>query len=287
MTIFRGHLLIICFTLIHFLACQPTAEEEGKTDKLLAQVFNKSLFESELEGMILPETSDQDSALIVNSYVERWVRDNLLMHQAERHISKDLKIDELVRDYRASLILHNYEKTLVELELDSTISQAELLQHYEENKDQYQLKQPILRCYFIKLQSNAPELDQVRSWWRNESEENHKKLIEYCSANAVVYMLNDSTWYDKEDIYRQMPDKMAKDSKFKVQEKINGRDDQHFYFLHILETKNQRNIAPLAYISSQISRVILHHKKIKLLEDKREEMYEREFGKSNIKIYTQ
>ena len=283
----RIHQLITALIFISCFACQSNVDEQNKNDKLLAQVFNKSLFESELEGMILPETSPQDSALIVNSFVERWVRDNVLMHQAERSIPQGLKIDELVRDYRASLILHNYEKTLVELELDSTISSQALLKYYEENKEEYQLKSPILRCYFIKLARNTPDLNHMKNLWESDTEENYKKLIEYCSSNAAVYMLNDSIWYDKEGIFGQLPEAMVKKSKFRSGEKLTTQNEEYIYFLHILATKNKQDTAPLPYVSSRISRVILHHRKIKLLKDKREEMYERALRKNNIKMYIQ
>ena len=119
--------IIFCFFtglifLISFGSCQPVDQQQDINDRLLAQVYNKSLFQSELEGMFPPDSSPEDSALIVNSYIERWVRESLLMHEAERNIPKDLNIAVLVRDYRASLIRHNYDKLLVELQLDSTIT---------------------------------------------------------------------------------------------------------------------------------------------------------------------
>lgn len=271
--------------LLSCFACQLSSEENKGQDKLLAQVFNRSLFQSELEGMILPGTSPQDSSLIVNSFVERWVRDNVLMHQAERNISKELNIDELVRNYRASLILHNYEKTLVELELDSVISTQELQTYYEENKEHYQLKAPILRCYFMKLNRETAPLDQIKDWWRKPTD-NMSKLIEYANEYANSYMLNDSIWYDQETIFGQLPEQMARRTKFRAKEKTNASDDQYDYFLYIIETKPEGSIAPVNYLSPQLSRVILHHRKLKLLKDKREEMYEREFRKNNIKIYT-
>ncbi|MFK8101488.1 MAG: hypothetical protein AB8G15_03140 [Saprospiraceae bacterium] len=285
MLLFKGQRYFFYLFLLSCFACQLVPEKNKENDRLLAQVFNRSLFQSELEGMILPETSPQDSSLIVNSFVERWVRDNVLMHQAERNIPKDLNIDELVRDYRASLILHNYEKTLVEIALDSTISDQALQNYYEENKEQYQLKAPILRCYFIKLNTETAPIEELKTLWRNPVD-NLTELIEYANEYADSYMLNDSIWYDKETIYGQLPDQMVRRSNFRVKEKSNAQDDHHSYFLYIIETKKEGNAAPMLYLSSQIRRVILHHRKLKLLKDKREEMYDRELRKNNIKIYT-
>ena len=67
-------------------------------DRPLAQVYNKTLYLSELEGVVPEGVSLEDSALIVSAYAQRWIREQLLMYEAERNIPKDLNIDELVRD---------------------------------------------------------------------------------------------------------------------------------------------------------------------------------------------
>ncbi|MEM8906263.1 MAG: hypothetical protein AAGD05_00325 [Bacteroidota bacterium] len=267
-------------------ACQPTEEQPTDNDRLLAQVFNKSLFHSELEGMVPPNSSPEDSALIANAYIEKWVRESLLMHEAERNIPKDLNIDELVRDYRASLIRHNYEQLLIELQLDSTITDDELAFYYAKNKAQYQLEYPILRCLFIKIPQGAPDIDQLQTWWEdNQMEESYTKIVDYCSKNAAVYVLNDSMWYKMEDIASQIP---VNDRKKLSSKRELALEDENFqYFIRVLETISERQIAPLPYVKNQISKVILHKRKIKLLDEKREEMYERETRRNNVKIFSE
>ena len=83
------------FMMLCFGACKPPAEPADDNDRLLAQAFNKSLYLSELTGMVPENSSPEDSSLIVNAYIERWVRENLLMHEAEKNVPHDLNIDEL------------------------------------------------------------------------------------------------------------------------------------------------------------------------------------------------
>ncbi|MDP4852420.1 MAG: hypothetical protein NWR22_04470, partial [Saprospiraceae bacterium] len=64
---------------------------------ILARVYNKSLYIKDLEGMFPPGTSDYDSSLITNAYTQRWVRDAVLLYEAENNLPKDLNIDRLVR----------------------------------------------------------------------------------------------------------------------------------------------------------------------------------------------
>lgn len=275
---------VLGILLCSLWACQTENDQPNeKSDQLLAQVFHKPLFYSELEGMVPTNSSPGDSALIVNSFIEKWVRESLLMHEAERHIPKDLNIDELVRDYRASLIRYNYEKLLVELQLDSLLTDDELMTYYEENKDQYQLEHAILRCSFVKIPLTAPDLNQLEDWWKADEEDHYTKIVDYCSKYASVYNLNDSIWYKMDDIAMQLPKGTLPTSK----KELSLTDDDHTYLIRILETMPKKTIAPLAYVKNQISKVILHKRKIKLLEEKKEEIYDRETRRNNVKIYNE
>lgn len=270
-----------------FAACKPPDASVDKNDRLLAQAFNKTLYLSELAGMVPESSSPEDSSLIVNAYIEKWVRENLLMHEAEKNVPHDLNIDELVRDYRASLIRHNYEKLLVELQLDSMVNDSELNAYYEENKTQYRLKNMILRAYLIKVPVDIEGLPDLEDLWKSNDPEDYKKLVDFCSNNAVVYMLNDSLWYDLPDITFHLPKNYLTAYNAYPNRDYNTSDDNFRYFLRIFETMPEEEFPPLSYIEDQARKVILHKRKIKLLEEKKEEMYERELRRNNVKIYTQ
>ena len=49
------------------------------------------------------------------------------------------------------------------------------------------------------------------------------------------------------------------------------------------EFVNRKAIAPLSYIEDQAAKVILHRRKIKLLEEKKEELYEQKTNQ--IKVF--
>ncbi|MDF1867360.1 MAG: hypothetical protein P1U70_21170, partial [Saprospiraceae bacterium] len=146
------HTLIFSLLFLGFLLQNCTSDTSPKKDdRQLAQVYNKTLYLSEMAGMIPEGMTSEDSTLIIEAYVNRWIKDAVLMHEAERNYPKDLDIDKLVRDYRASLVRLNYEQTMVQQSLDSIITEEELNDFYENNKAQYQLETPIMKCQFIKI----------------------------------------------------------------------------------------------------------------------------------------
>ncbi len=281
----RSSVLLYLLALLIFSDCQPVEQSTVENDQKLAQVFNKVLYLSDLDGMITKSDSPEDSLMILNAFVEKWVRDNLLMHEAERNIPKDLNIDKLVRDYRASLIRHSYEKRMVEGLLDSVVTQQELMNYYEANKSQYQLTSDIVRCHFIKLPKATADADIVKKYWESKSEDDYKALLEYASQHAEVYMLEDSTWYPVEDLALQLPkDGSIKISRLRIKD-YKDSDDEYHYFLNVFEIIGKKKIAPLSYIKGQMSKVILHKRKLKLLDEKKEEFYERETQRNNVKVF--
>lgn len=268
-----------------FLACKSEQAPPEANDVLLATVHGKPLYLSEVNAMVPSEASTEDSAMIASAFMEKWIREALLMNEAERNLPKDLKIDDLVRDYRASLIRHNYEKILVELQLDSTITFQELTTYYEANKEQFRLENPIVRCLFMEMPNNSTQLKNADKIWKEDGKKGSEALNTFASTHSSQFMLNDSIWYRPDYLITLLPEKNRKSKHFTNGTKLDFTDDQFKYYLSILDRTPKGEIAPIEYVIDQMSRVILHKRKIALLNEKREEIYEREINRNTIKVY--
>jgi hypothetical protein len=273
-------LAIFSFAMVCFESCERSSLKTG--DRPLAKAFNRTLYLSEMAGMFPP---GEDSALIINAYVERWIRETLLLLEAERNIPSDLNIDKLVRDYRASLVRHSYEQFLVEQLLDSTVTKAELEAFYENNKAQYQLETPIIRCLFIKVPLPVYRGDELRRMWNSDKPEDFPKLVRFCSEFAESHLLEENTWHKLGDIVAELPQGILTAENLGARKEITLKDDQFEYYLRVLEWKNQRDIAPLSYIEDQARRFILRSRIDQVLEDKKDEMYELELRRGNVQIF--
>lgn len=281
----RSLLFGLFFILLTFQACQPGNSNEEEGSVLLAQVFNKKLFLSEMDGMFPYGTNLSDSLATIQAYKERWIRNALLRHEAEANLPPDFNIDKLVRAYRSSLITHNYEVALAQERLDSTISKVELNAFYEKNKEQYQLETPIIRCHFIKAKLPIVKGEQLRKLWNSNKPEDFETLLKYCDKYEVDNILTDSTWYDLEDIAAELPAGTLTASNVSSKKDFSQRDVEYQYYFRLFEAKNRKDIAPLSYIEEQARKVILHNRKSRLISDIKEELYEREMRGSNIKVF--
>lgn len=252
-------------------------------DLLLAQVHNRTLYRSQLEGVTPEGAAPQDSTALVERYVKRWILDQVLLHEAERNIPKDLNIDELVRDYRASLVRFNYEERLIGERMDSVVHEYELRAYYEQHKDQFQLESTILKCQLLKLPANAPtfELDKL---WRSREPEDAPKLDAYAEKWAVRKLLDRQRWHKLEPVAAILPEGTLTADNVTVRREGTLREGKFKYYYKVLDVVQGKATAPFDYARDQARKIILHHRKQAVIDRCKEELYQRELKQNNVKI---
>ncbi len=263
--------------------CGDADNPPKEGDKLLAKVYNKNLYLSQLEGIVPEGTTANDSVLMVTAYVQRWVRDQLLMYEAERNIPKDLNIDKLVRDYRASLVRFNFEQQIVAEKLDSTVSDAELKAFYENNKDQFQLESTILKFQLLKLPPNAP-LNDLNKIWYSRGASDEVKLRNYAKQWAALALLDTEKWYKLDEVAALLPKGTLSSDNVGSRREGTLSDGDFRYYYRVLESVKGKETAPFEYVREQASKVILHKRKQQLLEKWKEDLYQKELRRENIQI---
>ncbi len=276
------YLLLVVLTVA---ACVPPGEEVAEDDVLLAKVYNKTLYLSEMDGMISKGSTPEDSLLIVNAFVERWAREVLMLREAERNVPQDLNIDKLVRDYRASLILHNYERSIVETELDSIISEEEYTQYYEKHKDHFQLETSIMRCNFMKIPKDAPNKSKVEKWWNGNRTVDKKMLSQYCETHATLYHVEDTIWHKVDEIAVQFPKGALSVKTLKEGKDFTMSEGDFNYYFRLLEASSENNDPPFTYVKEMAKKYILHNRKMKLVEQKREQVFRKAEKMGHVKYF--
>lgn len=269
--------------LMTMMTC--TGSDADADDPLLALVHQKALRLSELDGMFPIDATAEDSLLIKNAFVRRWSREAVLQWEAERNLPQDMNIDKLVRDYRASLVSSHYEEVLVSMRLDSTISQEELEEYYENSKSQYLLERPIVRCLFIRVPYPTPEEDRLQQLWNNGKITDTMALKNYCERLSEVSLLDPEPWYSLDDIAQQLPEGTLTAANVNSKREFSQQDGSFRYYFKLVELKPRLEIAPLSYVEEQARKVILHSRKREVIDQARDEIFERELRRKNIETF--
>jgi hypothetical protein len=271
---------ILTFSI--FYAC--SSSDHRANDREIARVYDKSLYESELSSTITTGINPQDSALLAASFVQRWISDQLLMYEAERNISKDVNLDQLVRDYRASLVRFNFEEQLIAQKLDSTVSDTELRSYYELNKEQFRLQGVIVKCQLLKVPREAP-LEDLTKIWKARADDSTIALSNFAQQWAVISLVDPNKWYRLEEIAALLPVGTLNGEEPKGKKEDILSEDGFYYYYRIIDWIGRKEEAPFEFVKEQATQVILHKRKKELLDNWKRNLYDNELRRGNIKVF--
>jgi hypothetical protein len=272
-------LFAFVFAVSTFTACGKNEEKNG--DVVVASVYDKKLYKSELTDVVPEGVAGADSALLASAYVKRWALDALMMYQAERNVTYDEELDRLVRDYRASLVRHSFEEKLISEQLDSTVSEQELRSFVEQNEDQFQLESTILRCKILKVPETAP-IQDFNKLWSDKSTEGKAKLLEAATQWASVRLLDEQKWYRIDEINGLLPKGLITSDNAGSGKEGSIRDGNFVYYYRVLEAVRGKQTAPFEYSKDKAAVLILHQRKNQIIEKWKADSYDKELRRKNI-----
>ena len=277
-------LILICVFI--FCAC-----EKSKTDSsqgfVVVRVKDRTLTREEIERQIPKTASPGDSLIRAESVVKKWIVDMLMDDIAYQNIGDDkAEIDNLVNEYRRSLIRHRYQERIVKDKVSAEISEAELLAYYEKNKEQFILNENLIKGLFIKVSVSAPGLENVRKWYLSDSEESVERIEKYSIQNAIIYDYFYDNWVMFDEVMEKIPHKISNPQQFlRVNNHLEISDSTHVYFLNISEKLLVGNVAPFDYSKTQIQSMMANRRKIDYLREFGEGLYNDAVRKGAVKFF--
>ena len=269
--------MLLTFSLI---SCKPQIEII-ENNPLLASVYTQTLYLSDIAPLIQTESTAEDSIQYTHAIIEKWVREAILMREAERNIPADLDIQKMVSDYRSSLILLNYKQKLVHANLDTTITENQQRKYYEEHKSQYKLDEPILSCIFLKVKKSASQMDKIEELWTNEK---YPELIDVDEDAFEFRLMEEGSWNTWKDIKALLPKQFWSYDELKSKVARSKSSEEYKYFIKVMKFEDENKIPPLSYIKDQVQKVILHKRQSELLDQLEEDLYAKYANNNNVKI---
>ena len=274
------HPLLFCIPLF-FMACNSLSSE----DKLLVSLYDKDLYFSEISNS-LPEDKT-DSTAFVQSYIDSWIKKQLLVAQAEMNLTDALKdVEDRIDDYRSSLLIYAYQQELIKQNFDTLVSKEEIQNYYNENAEELELKENIFKGRYVKTAFDAPKLELLRKLFRSNKEEDIEDMLEYCRQFAADYQLEDSQWIYFSKFADKLPINIKNTTYFLSSNKYytyTADSSKYFFFINKYQIKGGRS--PLSLVQEKIRTIILNRNKLLFLKQLEEELYQKAIVNNKIKIH--
>ncbi len=260
---------------------------ETSQEKPVVRVFDKYLYVSNLADVIPSNISKNDSTILANDYIDKWIRKQLLVRKAEMNLTEEEKnVDEQLENYRTSLLIFKYEQSLIKLKLDTVVNMDEIEKYYNDNPANFMLSDNIVKAVFLKVPRDVPKYYELRRLCRSDSDEDLKKLEEYAFKYADIYNYYNDDWVNFSEIEKELPYKLNNvQGILKYRKNLELKDTTYYYLVNLKDFRLAGTVAPLSYRMQDIRTIIMNKRKIQLINRLESNIYSDALNKGYFTLY--
>lgn len=274
--------------LLLLLSCSKP--NTNVNNPIVAQVENKVLYQSQLSKIIPKNINDlEDSIRFVNDYINKWIKQQLLVSEAEKNLTNDeLNVSQELEDYRQELIIHKFkEKKFEELNV-SEVSDSEIEKYYKKNLRLFILEYPIVQVNYVIF---PVEIELPATFKHQLVSSNEADLIEcedYIFKFAKKYDDFNNEW-----IYFQQFKDLGKlniidDEKFlRTNNLLEFKDETQLHLIYIKAYLPTGDEAPIEFVKTKISGLIINQKKLDFLREFKDSLYNNALKYNNFRVFNQ
>ena len=255
---------------------------------LIARVGSNYLYKDDLVKLLGNPLGYSDSLIKTRSLIDDWARNQLLIQQAKINLPEgDLQeLELLVDNYRKNLYENTYRKAVINKNLDTLISDVEMLNFLSDNEELFKLKAPLFQVRYIHLPpDNVDQFEIQRSFQRFNAYD--KKFLDSLSFQFYNFILSDSVWIDKSNLTsrvsflnRKNLNKYIRKLKF-----FKIEDSLGVYFFYLRNFLEKGDVAPSQVIKPTIKNIILNRRKMEFIKKFEKDILHDAIKSKNFEIY--
>jgi hypothetical protein len=278
--------IILLIIITFFSACKRSGENSNR--KAVAEVGDKVLYFDEVPRLDENSTNKSDSISLIQGYINRWAKRELMYKKAEENLSQELKveIEKQLEDTRTNLVIYQYQRQMMLEKMDTLVSEPELENYYSANQNSFILTSNIVKALFIKLPLTARELSKIKLLARSNDQKDLQQLESYCYNNAEKFDDFDEEWVPMNKITLQLPEDIVNEDNFlKRNTYFESSDSRSVYLVSIRDYRVRSTVAPYEYVREDIKRIIWNTRRFDFIQALENGIYNEALKANNFKIY--
>jgi hypothetical protein len=242
------------------------------------------LYLDEIERVIPTGLSVANSAKYAESYKKQWIMGNLMYQKAKENIGKSKEIEELTEIYKRELIINKYQQQLI-LEKLKQIPEDSLLSLYQQRKESFLLKSPLIKGIFIQVHAAAQGQDSLSIMLSDINDNNLESIMRYCTGNAIKYDFFIDNWTPYQEIANKLPQLIESTDPILSRGTIVQQSEEYSYYLKIIGLCKVGDPSPYELIKSELHNILLNKEKIQFITDFRQELYDEAIKQGLVHFY--
>lgn len=278
-------LSLVLVLLFSLSSCRNAVEHGGKTP--VVQVGSHYLYQEDIVSLLPYGLSAADSLAFVKDFIRKWLEEQVLYEKAEHNIRGDERIEQMVAEYRRTLVLNSYEQLLIEQRMSEELTEEALQEYYEKNKQLFMLEEPVIKGVFIKVPLSSPGIKDLKRWYKDGAEESLEQLEKYAFRNAVIYEYFYDYWVPVSELEGKLIINLAElGENFEKHRNIEVEDGEYCYMLHIEEYVLKGEEKPYDLARQEIVDLLTSKQKVDFMDRVKKDLYNQSMDMGRIKYYS-
>lgn len=254
----------------------------------MARVNDTYLYHDDINNLVSEGTSKEDSAVVVQNYINNWATQQLFFDGAKLNLNetKQQAFNKLVQQYKNDLYTKAYIEALVKKNLDTVVTQQEAETYYQQHKEIFKLNEELIKFRYIHVNNNLINFNTVEKKFRQFNAAD-KKALDSLSVQFKSYSLNDSIWIKLSQVVNKIPAinlenraQLLKKSNF-----VQLKDSLGVYLMQINDVLKSNDTAPLEYVMPTIKQIVINRRKLELIKQLEKDITTDAIKNNQFEIY--
>jgi hypothetical protein len=278
-------------SIILLIACLVVSCKNKNRDAKripVAETGKAVLYYDEIPQMIQKGIKEADSTTIIQNYINKWAKRELLLQKAEENLTPEMKDDiaRQIEETRTNLVIYQYQRQMMLEKMDTVITETEMENYYSSNEKSFLLTSNIVKALFIKLPAETPDIDKVRRLARSNDQDDLQQLEKFCFQFAEKFDDFNEQWIPMTRLSVELQQDIDNEENFlKRNTFFETSDSGSVYLISVRDYRLRGTLAPFEYVKDDIKRIIWNTRRFEFIHALENGIYNDALEKNSFKIY--
>jgi hypothetical protein len=279
----------IILTILIAIAVNGCKTGENQEKRIpVARAGNVILYYDEIPEQVKEAFSPSDSSVVIQNYIYKWARRELMFQKAEANLSPDLRneIEKQLGETRLNLVVYEYQRMMMLQKMDTIIAKEELENYYKSNESSFMLTSNIVKALFIKLPVETPDINKIKSLSRSNNQKDFQELESLCYQFAEKFDDFNEEWITMDRLSIELKEEISNQENFlKRTSYYETTDSTSVYLIAINDYRLRGKLSPFEYVEEDIKRIIWNNRRIEFIQALENGIYNEALKENDLKIF--
>ena len=272
-------LALLSVVLVLCASCRRNA------DPVVAQVYQYKLYSSEVQAGMPSGLSKEDSLVLVRDFIDNWVKEKLVLHEAEHRLSpREKNFDRELTEYRNSLLIQRYlDKIWMTDTANNTVSEQAISDFARSLDDRYTVEKEIVRVNYVKMPTRSDKLPLVKEILFNEDQRVAKKeALVTMLGDSIEYLVDNDEWLYLDDLQNEISFQIDLQKYDGSVLRIEKEVGENTVLLVILDYRSQRSVNETKEERAAAGMLLMNQRRSQYVNQFLQDLYDRALKEGKI-----